>query len=128
MDVKPRETVVMAEDQAKLAEWYQKALGLSVKDKTITEEYTYYDLGNDHGLKVGIADAKKMGVTPADRKNNTVLLQVGVADLKAFFAHLSELGGAVTFGPSFDENGKFWYGGCEDPEGNPIWVVDFNCP
>mmetsp|Transcript_9899 Transcript_9899/g.29991 ORF Transcript_9899/g.29991 Transcript_9899/m.29991 type:complete len:129 (-) Transcript_9899:339-725(-) len=128
MEVRPRETVVMAKDQPKLAAWYQEALGLEVKDETITEEYTYYDLGNPFGLRVGIADAKAMGVEPSgERKHNPVVLQVEVADVEAFFAHVTATGGAANFGPSFDERG-FWYGGVADPEGNPIWVVDSNCP
>ena len=49
-------------------------------------------------------------------------------DVQQFFTHLEETGGAVTFGPSFEEKGQFWFGGFADPEGNPCWVVDRNCP
>ena len=50
-----------------------------------------------------------------------------MCDVTAFFAHLQASGGVVTFGPSFDKAG-FPFGGFTDPEGNPIWVVDKNCP
>ena len=69
-----------------------------------------------------------MGVISPDRKNITVLLQFEVEDVKEFFSYLEKSGGVITFGPSFDKNDKFWYGGFEDPEGNPFWVVDKNCP
>ena len=37
-------------------------------------------------------------------------------------------GGSVVFGPSYDEEGEYWYGSIADPEGNEIWFVDQNCP
>lgn len=30
--------------------------------------------------------------------------------------------------PDFDKGGGFWFGSFSDPEGNPSWVVDKNCP
>ena len=92
------------------------------------DEYHYCTLENPEGMQIGIADAKEMGVTPGDRKINTVILQVMVEDVAAFFNHLKMNGGAVVFGPSYSEKDKFWYGGFEDLEGNPFWVVDSNCP
>lgn len=80
------------------------------------------------GIKIGIADAKEMGVVPIDRSRNTVVLQMEVDSVKDFFAHLEQPGRSITFGPSFDEKGAFWFGGFSDPEGNPCWVVDKNCP
>ena len=80
------------------------------------------------GITISIASAVEMGVEPTDRSLNTVVLQFEVDDLAEFFAHLEQAGGAITFGPSFDKNGEFWFGGFSDPEGNPIWVVDKNCP
>jgi hypothetical protein len=51
-----------------------------------------------------------------------------VEDVKAFFEHVKAKNGTVTFGPSYEEKNGFWFGGVADPEGNPIWVVDVNCP
>jgi hypothetical protein len=51
-----------------------------------------------------------------------------VEDIKKFFEYLKDNGGAVTFGPSFDNKYNFWYGGFNDMEGNPFWVVDASCP
>ena len=65
-----------------------------------------------------------MDVEPADRSKNTVALQIEVDDLAEFFTHLQEGGGTVTFGPSLEKNVGFWFGGFNDPEGNPVWVVD----
>ena len=79
-------------------------------------------------MKIGIADADEMGVEPVDRSRNTVVLQFQVDDVKEFFALLMDTGGAITHGPSFDEKDDFWFGGFSDPEGNPCWVVDKNCP
>ena len=56
------------------------------------------------------------------------MLQFEVEDVKAFFEHLTANGGVAVFGPSLDKEYNFWYGGFADPEGNPYWVVDVNCP
>lgn len=127
MQVHPRETVILAEDVRALADWYRRVLSLRIT-RDFSEDYDYINLENDQGLALGIASARQMGVTPGERASNTVLLQVAVADVKAFFALLEQEGGAATFGPSFDEKHGFWYGGFHDPEGNPLWVVDTNCP
>ncbi len=68
-----------------------------------------------------------MGVVPADRRHNTVVLQFEVDDVQDFLAGLNEAGAEIN-GPSFDQEGGFWFGGFSDPEGNPFWVVDKNCP
>jgi predicted enzyme related to lactoylglutathione lyase len=127
MEVRPREAVIMAENFTKLSAWYKDTFALEA-ELIEEEEYHYWHLCNSASLQIGIADAKQMGVQPGDRKNNTVVLQVEVDDIKAFFEHLELKGGAVTFGPSFDKRGGFWYGGFSDPEGNLTWVVDKNCP
>ncbi|MDP7028619.1 MAG: hypothetical protein QF733_00170 [Phycisphaerales bacterium] len=48
--------------------------------------------------------------------------------MRAFLKHVSAAGGTTTFGPSFDEQDGFWFGGLADPEGNRWWVVDAACP
>jgi predicted enzyme related to lactoylglutathione lyase len=127
MNIRPREPVVFAEDFVKLYKWYMNAFDLNV---TLLEEekYHYCHLENDQGFKIGIADAAEMGVKPQDRMNNSVVIQIQVEDLKEFFAHVENHEGCVNFGPSFDKSGGFWFGGIADIEGNPIWVVDQNCP
>jgi len=128
MEVRPREYVIIAADQPALVQWYVKVLGFRIVRQE-TEHYSYANLENDAGIQVGIADAKEMGVEPlADKRNATVLMQFEVDDVQAFFDHLQEHGGVVTFGPSFDKGYGFYYGGFSDPEGNPYWVVDKNCP
>ncbi|KAA3656005.1 MAG: hypothetical protein DWQ04_32375 [Chloroflexi bacterium] len=127
MKISPRESVIFAEDFQAMKAWYQDVLGFKVT-LLAEEDYHYVNLENDEGVRIGIADAKEMGITPQDRSNNTVVLQFEVSDVKIFFAYLQEKGGSVTFGPSFDEKGGFWFGGFHDLEGNPFWVVDENCP
>ena len=127
MDLRARESVILAEDYEALAAWYEKVLGFK-NTQSVDDEYSYSVLENRNGIRIGIASAEQMGVKPAERSRNTVLLQLEVPDVEAFFDHLAEHEGGDTFGPSYDENGKFWYGGFHDLEGNPFWVVDENCP
>ena len=51
-----------------------------------------------------------------------------VDDVEALFAHVKQFGASINNGPNFDKNAGFWFGGFSDPEGNPFWVVDKNCP
>ena len=81
------------------------------------DDYHYCNLENAHGIQLGIADAKEMGVTPNNRNNNSVVLQFQVADVPTFFKHIAENDGSIAFGPSFDEKGSFWYGSIKDLEG-----------
>lgn len=125
--LKPREVVILAEDFDAMVAWYVKALGFQIV-KTFNDGYRYCNLETESGIRIGIAPAEEMGVTLGARANNPVLLQFGVPDVRLFFEELQRAGGSITFGPSFDESGKFWYGGVSDLEGNPIWVVGENCP
>ncbi|MFP6574016.1 MAG: VOC family protein [Pirellulaceae bacterium] len=127
IEIRPREMVILATDFDALVAWYRDGLGFAVTD-LFEDDYHYCTLKTPSGITIGIADAKEMGVVPVDRSKNTVILQFEVDDLAEFFAHLEQVGGAITFGPSFDKNGEFWFGGFSDPEGNPCWVVDKNCP
>lgn len=127
MKLHPRESVIFAEDFQALVEWYQQVLHFKVR-RLVEEDYHYCNLENEAGIQLGIADAEEMGVSPLDRKHNSVVLQFQVADVKAFFAYLTEKSGAITFGPSYDAKDGFWFGGFQDLEGNPFWVVDENCP
>ena len=127
IEIRPRETVVMAADFQALVTWYQDVLGFTVT-RLFEDDYHYCNLETPSGIQIGIASAAEMKVEPADRSNNTVVLQIEVDDLAEFFAHLQKHGGTVTFGPSFEKKNEFWFGGFTDPEGNPVWVVDKNCP
>ena len=122
----PREPVIMADDFTAMVAWYRDVLGMTVT-YLVEDDYHYANLETVSGVKIGIADAKEMGVTPGDRRHNTVVLQIDVPNVQAFFDHIAANSGTPTFGPSFDEKGQFWYGGFTDLEGNPIWVVDENC-
>jgi predicted enzyme related to lactoylglutathione lyase len=127
VEIRGRETVILASDFRRLVEWYREVLGFSVTS-LFEEDYHYCNLETVSGIRIGIGDAKEMGVKPVDRGCNTVLMQIEVDDVKVLFEHLAEAGGTKLFGPSFDEKGSFWFGGFADIEGNPIWVVDKNCP
>ena len=127
MKLNPRESVILADDFQALVDWYQQALGFKVK-QLFEEDYHYCYLENENGIRLGIADAKEMGVNPNDRKSNTVVLQFQVADVKGFLEHVGDNGGKITFGPSLDKKDNFWHDEISDLEGNPLWIVDEHCP
>jgi uncharacterized glyoxalase superfamily protein PhnB len=127
MEVRAREAVVLAADFTALLAWYREALGFEVV-RLFEEEFHYGLLESPSGIRLGIADAKEMGVAPADRGNNSVVLQFEVDDVKAFFADLARAGATIDGGPTFNPKDGFWFGSFSDPEGNPFWVVDKNCP
>ncbi|NQV18533.1 MAG: hypothetical protein HQ534_08320 [Armatimonadetes bacterium] len=126
MKIFPREPVVFAEYFQALVDWYKDVLSFKVTH-IVNEEYHYCNLENENGIRLGIADAREMGVNPSDRKNNTVVLQLQVTDVPSFLKYIRKKAGTITFGPSLDKKGDFWYGGFSDLEGNPYWVVDENC-
>lgn len=125
--IKPREPVIFAADFYKLIKWYKSVLGFSLTH-LVEDDYHYCNLESADGFRIGVADANEMGVLLGDRQHNSVVLQIEVPDLPQFFDYLKEREGAVTFGPSYDKKGGFWFGGFQDLEGNPFWVVDENCP
>ena len=127
MELHPRESVILADDFQALVYWYQQVLGFKAT-QLFEGDYHYCNLENENGIRLGITSAKEMGVNPNDRKNNTVVLQFQVADVKGFLEHVGDNGGKITFGPSLDKKDNFWYGGFSDLEGNPFWIVDENCP
>ena len=127
IEIRPRETVILADDFEALVAWYRDVLGFGVT-ALFEDDYHYCCMATPSGIKIGIGSAAEMEVTPTDRSVNTVILQFEVDDLAEFFAQLKAAGGIVTFGPSFEKKGGFWFGGFSDPEGNPCWVVDKNCP
>lgn len=126
-EIRPRDIVVLAEDFDAQVRWYCETLGFVVR-KRIDDGFHWCDLETPTGLRLGIASAQEMGVQPKDRENNSVVMQIEVDDLRAFFEHVKGAGGAITGGPSHSPDGDFWFGQFADPEGNPCWVVDKNCP
>lgn len=127
MHIRPREVVILAHHPAQLVDWYRDTLGFEIVQQ-FDEDYHYTYMQTSTGIKIGIGSAAEMGVAAPPRNQNTVLLQFEVDDVPAFFTHLETKGSVVSFGPSFDPKGQFWFGGFTDLEGNPIWVVDRNCP
>ncbi len=127
IELRPRESVILAVDFPALYVWYRDVLGFRVT-RLFEGEYHYANLETSTGIQVGIGDAKEMGVEPGDRKAAAVILQLEVDDVAALFEWVKTHGGSVSFGPSFDAAGKFWFGAFLDPEGNAWWVVDANCP
>ena len=113
--------VIMAEDYERLRDWYLDALELTLKDEW-TEKCHYAELTRGDRFVVGIASAEEMKVVPGDRRAATVVAQFNVDDARAFLARVAEKGGDVPFGPSFEEDEGFWFGGFADIEGNRSWV------
>ena len=127
VEIRPRETVILATSFSTLVAWYRDVLEFTVI-KLFEDGFHFCNLETTSGIKIGIAASEEMGVEPADRSKNTVVLQFEVDDVKEFFTHLEKDGAVITNGPSFDKKDNFWFGGFSDPEGNPFWVVDKNCP
>ena len=129
VELRPRETVILATGFSALVDWYRDALGFTVV-QLFEDDLHFCNLETPSGIKIGIGigDAAEMGVEPGDRQGNTVILQFEVDDVKELFAHLEQVGATITNGPSFSEQDGFWFGSFADPEGNPCWVVDKNCP
>ena len=125
--LKPRESVVLATDYEATVAFYRDVLGFEVTNE-FSGSYHYTNPKNAAGIQLGIAMASEMGVEPVDREKNTVLLQFEVEDVPGFLKHVEEHGGSIQFGPSKSEGPGFWYGAFRDPEGNPMWVVDGDCP
>jgi len=114
--------VVLAEDYPRLRDWYVKALDLELKEEW-SDRFHYAELVKDGRFVVGIADAKEMKVAPGDRKNQAVVAQFNVEDIRTFLERVKAAGGTVPFGPSHDPDLDLWFGGFADVEGNPAWVV-----
>ena len=127
IDIRPRETVILAAGFSELVAWYRDVLGFSVVN-LFEDGFHYCNLETPSGIKIAIADAQEMGVVPGDRRNNTVVLQFEVDDVRELFGHLKQTGASITNDPAFNKQDGFWFGAFADPEGNPYWVVDKNCP
>jgi catechol 2,3-dioxygenase-like lactoylglutathione lyase family enzyme len=70
MEIRPRETVILADDVETLVAWYRDVLGF--KDVQLFEDgYHYAYMETASGIKIGIGSAEEMGVVPVDRSKNT---------------------------------------------------------
>ena len=118
IDIRARETVILAAGFSELVAWYRDVLGFSVVN-LFEDGFHYCNLETPSGIKIGIADAQEMGVVPGDRRNNTVVLQFEVDDVRELFAHLKQTGASITNEPTFNKQDGFWFGAFADPEGNP---------
>ena len=127
MKIGVREPVIFADNFKAMIDWYVDVLDFTIVH-LVEDHYHYCNLKNSQGILLGIADSKEMGVFPSERKNNTVVLQFEVKNVSKFSEYLKEKGSNITFGPSYDKKDGFWYGGFNDLEGNPYWIVDENCP
>ena len=127
MQIRPRETVILATDFDALIRWYQEGLGFRIT-KRFDDGFHYCNMETSTGIKIGIALASEMGMTPIDRASNSVVLQFEVDDVRAFCTAIDARGGTINNAPAFNEKDGFWFAGFLDPEGNPFWVVDKQCP
>ncbi|MBC8503418.1 MAG: VOC family protein [Chloroflexi bacterium] len=125
--IRPRETVVLVDDFSMMVAWYRDVLGFEV-EQIFENGFHYCNLALPSGIKLGIAPAAEMGIEPGERSKHTVIPQFEVDDVREFFTYLEENGATITGGPSLNTKDNFWFGSFADPEGNPIWVVDKNCP
>lgn len=125
VELRPRETVILATDFSRLVDWYRDVLGFTVV-RLFEDDFHFCNPQTSAGIRIGIGDAKEMGVVPGDRQSQTVILQFEVDDVQEFFAHLEQSGTEIVNGPAFDKNDGFWFGSFADPEGNSCWVVDRN--
>ncbi|MBL1216035.1 MAG: hypothetical protein D8M59_00905 [Planctomycetes bacterium] len=127
-DLRPRETVILASDFQALMAWYRDVIGMTVTNLWEQEGMHYCNLESPGGIRIGIALASEMKVEPGDRSRNTVILQFEADDVQEFLALVEKHGATVDHGPIYNEKHDFWAGAFCDPEGNPCWVVDANCP
>ena len=129
MDIKilPRETVIIAKNYQSLIDWYINNLNFKLVYNNL--DIKYCSLKTDSGIEIGIADMdSSCNKNYAKRIQNTVILQIATNDLEILFNKIKNNGGSILFGPSYDEEDKYWYGSIADNEGNEIWVIDENCP
>ena len=125
MDISLLNAVILAHDYNKLVEWYKKTFDLEI-GTSVKDEYHYTELRKSDKFVIAIGDAKEMGVTPSEPRNNTMIAQLSVSDITSAFEEIRKNGGKILFGPSYDEKWKFHYGGFDDIEGNQLWVVQNN--
>lgn len=123
MDIKFLNAVILASDYDKLIAWYKITFDLDT-GTAVNEGYHYTELTRSGKLVIAIADTKEMGVTPTEPRNNSLIVQLSLSDIDEAFEKIENNGGKILFGPLYDENWNFYYGGFRDIEGNQIWVIE----
>ncbi len=89
----------------------------------VTEGFDWTELARP-GLRIGFTPAKQMGAKLPKKRRNAVILHLVTLDVRGILRRVKKCGGKVPFGPTYDEGGKYWYGGFQDLEGNTVWVID----
>lgn len=117
-------TVLLAEDYARLRDWWIRAIGLELA-KEWSEDFHYAELVHDGRYVVGIADAAEMRAEPRTPRNNAALPQLQTDDVGGLLERVAKHGGTVVHGPARDAREGIWYGAFQDIEGNQVWVVSF---
>ena len=112
--------VVLAEDYEAVRDWWL-AIGLEMHREW--PELPYADLALDGTVVLGISPAGSMEFDPPTPRTNTTFPQFVTDDVEGFLATVAEHGGTVVFGPSYAEDGGYWYGAFTDIEGNSGWIV-----
>jgi len=115
--------VILAEDYPRLVKWYEDTFKLERKIYE-EEEYHYSEMMKGKNMIFGIADASENGITPVSPRKNTVVIQIGVEDIRFLFEQVKINGGKILFGPTKDQENNFYYGGIADIEGNEIWIIE----
>ena len=123
MKLKVRNTVLFAEDYSVLVEWYKRVFKLAILYEN-TKGYHYTELGIDGQIIVGISPAKEMDHSPNKPKNNSMVLQLEVDDLKSLLKLIENSGGEILFGPDLEKAENFLYAGAKDLEGNELWFIE----
>jgi len=103
-------------DNAALAAWYQKHLGLSLESFGGAILRWPDDKADDNGLTVWHVAAKdSKWFSPSD---SSFMINYRVDNLDEMIAQLSAAGGEIVGGPESHENGKFAW--IMDPDGNKV--------
>jgi predicted enzyme related to lactoylglutathione lyase len=113
--------VVLAEDYGVVRDWWVAALGLRIHREW--PELPYCDLAIGDTVVLGVSPMGAMELQPPTPRLNTTFPQFVSDDVEALLARIVEHGGSVVFGPSYAEDGGYWYGAFADIEGNQAWVV-----
>ena len=103
-------------DNAALAAWYQKHLGLNLEGFGGAILRWPDDTADDEGLTVWhVAERDSKWFSPSD---SSFMINYRVDDLGGMLAQLEAAGIAVVGGPESHENGKFAW--IMDPDGNKV--------
>ncbi|MBN2828993.1 MAG: hypothetical protein JXR56_01595 [Candidatus Cloacimonetes bacterium] len=118
MIIKPINTVVIAEDFAKMLKWYLDTFEFTTETYPGMED-SYVGLLSNGVHVIGLTACSEENKPPTPR-NNATFMQVSCSHIFTLFSRIESNGGEVLFGPARDEG--YWYGGVKDIEGNQIWV------